>query len=292
MVLSMTGYGRAAQILHGRDLTVEIKSVNARYFEYASRMPRNFAFLDDGLKKLLSARVARGKLELSLTVQNAQAGDTEIAANLDAARGYYEAIRTMGAALRIDSTVTAIELARLPDIFTLRKTEQDETQLWEDVKAVAEAAIENFIGMRAAEGEKLKTDMLSRLAFLENAVEQVEVASAERVQKYTEKLFTRLQALLQSTQIEESRILTEAAIFADKTAVDEETVRLRSHIRQYRDILESGEPVGRKLDFLTQELNRETNTIGSKCNEVSITRVVLEMKTEIEKMREQVQNIE
>lgn len=292
MVLSMTGYGRAEQVVHGRDITVEIKSVNARYFEYSSRMPRGLTFLDDKLKKLLAASISRGKTELSLTVQNVEAADTQIAVNLEIAKGYYEAIRTMAAALRIDGTVTAVELSRFPDMFTLQKAQQDEEELWEDVNAVAQQAIENFISMRAAEGEKLKADILSRLAWIETAVEQVEETSAQRVQKYTEKLFARLQEVLQSTSIDESRILTEAAIFADKTAVDEETVRLRSHIRQYRDILESGEPVGRKLDFLTQELNRETNTIGSKCNEVAITRVVVDMKAEIEKIREQVQNIE
>ena len=281
MVLSMTGYGRAEQERSGRDITVEIKSVNSRYFEYTSRMPRSFAFLDDKLKKLVNATISRGKTELALTVVNVGAPEASISVNLDLAKGYL-----------VENDVTAGTLTRFSDIFTTRKAETDEEQLWADVKAVAEAAVENFVAMRAAEGEKLRADILSRLVYLEQAVGEIEQTSAERVQKYTEKLYAKLKALLEDTNIDEARILTEAAIFADKTAVDEETVRLRSHIRQYRDILEKNEPVGRKLDFLTQELNRETNTIGSKAQELAITRMVVDMKAEIEKIREQIQNIE
>lgn len=292
MVLSMTGYGRAEQERSGRDITVEIKSVNSRYFEYTSRMPRSFAFLDDKLKKLVNATISRGKTELALTVVNIGAPEASISVNLDLAKGYLDAIGEMSSALGVENDVTAGTLTRFSDIFTTRKAETDEEQLWADVKAVAEAAVENFVAMRAAEGEKLRADILSRLVYLEQAVGEIEQTSAERVQKYTEKLYAKLKALLEDTNIDEARILTEAAIFADKTAVDEETVRLRSHILQYRDILEKNEPVGRKLDFLTQELNRETNTIGSKAQELAITRMVVDMKAEIEKIREQIQNIE
>ena len=292
MVLSMTGYGRAEQERSGRDITVEIKSVNSRYFEYTSRMPRSFAFLDDKLKKLVNATISRGKTELALTVVNVGAPEASISVNLDLAKGYLDAIGEMSSALGVENDVTAGTLTRFSDIFTTRKAETDEEQLWADVKAVAEAAVENFVAMRAAEGEKLRADILSRLVYLEQAVGEIEQTSAERVQKYTEKLYAKLKALLEDTNIDEARILTEAAIFADKTAVDEETVRRRSHIRQYRDILEMNEPVGRKLDFLTQELNRETNTIGSKAQELAITRMVVDMKAEIEKIREQIQNIE
>ena len=291
MVLSMTGYGRAEQERSGRDITVEIKSVNSRYFEYTSRMPRSFAFLDDKLKKLVNGTISRGKTELALTVVNVDAPEASISVNLDLAKGYLDAIGEMSSALGVENDVTAGTLTRFSDIFTTRKAETDEEQLWADVKAVTEAAVENFVAMRAAEGEKLRADILSRLVYLEQAVGEIEQTSAERVQKYTEKLYAKLKALLEDTNIDEARILTEAAIFADKTAVDEETVRLRSHIRQYRDILEK-EPVGRKLDFLTQELNRETNTIGSKAQELAITRMVVDMKAEIEKIREQIQNIE
>ena len=292
MVLSMTGYGRAEQERSGRDITVEIKSVNSRYFEYTSRMPRSFAFLDDKLKKLVNGTISRGKTELALTVVNVDAPEASISVNLDLAKGYLDAIGEMSSALGVENDVTAGTLTRFSDIFTTRKAETDEEQLWADVKAVAEAAVENFVAMRAAEGEKLRADILSRLVYLEQAVGEIEQTSAERVQKYTEKLYAKLKALLEDTNIDEARILTEAAIFADKTAVDEETVRLRSHIRQSRDILEKNEPVGRKLDFLTQELNRETNTIGSKAQELAITRMVVDMKAEIEKIREQIQNIE
>lgn len=292
MILSMTGYGRAEHIAHGRDITVEIKSVNSRYFEYTSRMPRSCNFMDDRLKKLLAASISRGKVELGLTVQNIEAQDAVVTANTALAREYLDAIRAMSDALFIENDVKASDLIRLPDIFVQQKAPQDEEKFWQDVEAAAKDAVAAFVAMRAAEGEKLKADVLGRLVFLENAVGQVEATSADRVQKYTERLYAKLQEILQNNSIDDSRILTEAAIFADKTAVDEETVRLRSHIRQYRDILELNEPVGRKLDFLTQELNRETNTIGSKCSELSITKLVVEMKGEIEKIREQIQNME
>ena len=292
MVLSMTGYGRAEQERSGRDITVEIKSVNSRYFEYTSRMPRSFAFLDDKLKKLVNATISRGKTELALTVVNVGAPEASISVNLDLAKGYLDAIGEMSSALGVENDVTAGTLTRFSDIFTTRKAETDEEQLWADVKAVAEAAVENFVAMRAAEGEKLRADILSRLVYLEQAVGEIEQTSAERVQKYTEKLYAKLKALLEDTNIDEARILTEAAIFADKTAVDEETVRLRSHLHQLDAMLRETQPVGRKLDFLTQELNRETNTIGSKAQELAITRMVVDMKAEIEKIREQIQNIE
>lgn len=292
MVRSMTGYGRAQQERGGRDITIEIKSVNARYFEYSSRMPRSFAFLDDRLKKLVGGAISRGKTELALTVVNVSAPEASISVNLELAQSYLDAIRTMSDTLGVRDDVTASTLTRFSDVFTTRKAETDEEQLWQDVRAVAVAAVENFVFMRAAEGEKLKADILSRLETLERAVGEVEEMSAHRVPQYQEKLYARLQSLLADTGIDEARLLTEAAIFADKTAVDEETVRLRSHLRQYRDILELNEPVGRKLDFLTQEMNRETNTIGSKAQDLEITRKVVDMKAEIEKIREQIQNIE
>ena len=292
MVRSMTGYGRAQQERGGRDITIEIKSVNARYFEYSSRMPRSFAFLDDRLKRLVGGAISRGKTELALTVANVGVQEASISVNMELAKSYLEAMRAMGDALGVRDDVAVSTLARFSDVFTMRRVETDEEQLWQDVRAVAEAAVENFIAMRAAEGEKLKADILSRLDALECAVGEVEEMSARRVPLYKEKLYARLQSLLADTGIDEARILTEAAIFADKTAVDEETVRLRSHLRQYRDILELDEPVGRKLDFLTQEMNRETNTIGSKALELEITRLVVDIKAEIEKIREQIQNIE
>lgn len=292
MVLSMTGYGRARLTLHGRDITVEIKSVNSRYFEYSSRMPRGYSFLEDKLKKLVNGKIARGKAELNLTIVNVEAPDTVITPNIELARQYKAAMDEMARQLDMRNDVSLSGLCRFPDMFSAVHAEADEAELWQDVQAVAAAALENFAAMRAAEGEKLREDVLARLCTLEKDVGFIEQTSAARVQKYTDKLYARLKGLLDGRDIDDARILTEAAIFADKTAVDEETVRLRSHIRQYRDILALSEPVGRKLDFLTQELNRETNTIGSKCNELDITRVVVEMKGEIEKIREQIQNLE
>ena len=291
MVLSMTGYGRARLTLHGRDITVEIKSVNSRYFEYSSRLPRGYSFLEDKLKKLVNGKIARGKAELNLTIVNVEAPDTVITPNVELARQYKAAMDEMARQLGMRNDVTLSGLCRFPDMFSAVHAEADEAELWQDVQAVAAAALENFVAMRAAEGAKLREDVLARLCTLEKDVGVIEQTSAARVQKYTDKLYARLKELLDGRDIDDARILTEAAIFADKTAVDEETVRLRSHIRQYRDILALSEPVGRKLDFLTQELNRETNTIGSKCNELDITRVVVEVKGEIEKIREQIQNI-
>ena len=292
MVLSMTGYGRARLTLHGRDITVEIKSVNSRYFEYSSRLPRGYSFLEDKLKKLVNGKIARGKAELNLTIVNVEAPDTVITPNVELARQYKAAMDEMARQLGMRNDVTLSGLCRFPDMFSAVHAEADEAELWQDVQAVAAAALENFVAMRAAEGAKLREDVLARLCTLEKDVGVIEQTSAARVQKYTDKLYARLKELLDGRDIDDARILTEAAIFADKTAVDEETVRLRSHIRQYRDILALSEPVGRKLDFLTQELNRETNTIGSKCNELDITRVVVEVKGEIEKIREQILNLE
>ena len=265
MVLSMTGYGRAGALLHGRDIKVELRSVNARFFEYSSRLPRSCAFLEDKLKKLVASKVSRGKVELSLSIQTVTAADTVVSVGM---------------------------LSRFPDVLTQTAAPTNEDELWEDVRTVAEQAVDAFVAMRAVEGEKMKADVAGRLTTIETLVAKIEENSAGRVQAYSDKLYARLQELLGDCSIDEGRLVTEAAIFADKTAIDEETVRLHSHVAQYREILELDEPIGRKLDFLTQELNRESNTIGSKCQDVAITRLVVELKSEIEKIREQIQNIE
>lgn len=292
MVYSMTGYGRARAVTAGHEITVELKSVNSRYFEYASRMPRALGELDDKVKKTLAARISRGKVEVGLSVADIGGGDDVVAVNDALAKSYREALRTLSEKLSISGEISAAELSRYPDVITLTKKETDMEQLWAEVRPVVEQAVDKFIAMRAAEGEKLVEDVCSRLNFLQDAVSRVEADSAGRVTRYTDRLYEKLKALLEDRGIDDARILTEAAIFGDKTAVDEETVRLRSHIRQYREILSQGGPVGRKLDFLTQELNRETNTIGSKCQELEITRLVVDMKAEIEKIREQIQNME
>lgn len=292
MISSMTGYGRAALVLNGRSITVEIRSVNSRYFEYSSRMPKSCNFLDDKLKQQLNASIARGKVELNLTIQALQAQDVIVEVNEPLAKSYLQAMKDLSKTLSMAGNVALQDVARFPEVLSVRQGAVDEEQLWQDVNFVCKQALEQFCQMRHTEGSRLQQDILSRLETLENTLHAIEEKSAGRVQAYTQKLYQRLQELLKDVSIEESRVLTEAAIFADKTAIDEETVRLQSHIGQYREILQLSEPVGRKLDFLTQELNRETNTIGSKAQDLEITRMVVDMKAEIEKIREQVQNIE
>jgi len=284
MILSMTGFGRGTAVRNGREITVELRSVNSRYFEYSSRIPRTCSYLDSRLKKQLNERISRGKVELSMTVQNVDAADTVVAVNMELARSYQQAMRDISEQLGVKNDISAGVLTRFADV--------DEEQLWEDVSAVTAQALDRFVEMRAAEGAKMKADVENRLNFLEECVGRVETLSAGRVEAYTNRLYEKLKVILEDRDIDDARVLTEAAIFGDKTAVDEETVRLRSHIAQYRDILKLDEPVGRKLDFLTQELNRETNTIGSKCQDLDITRIVVDMKAEIEKIREQIQNLE
>jgi uncharacterized protein (TIGR00255 family) len=292
MVLSMTGFGRASAVCNGREIAVELRSVNSRYFEYSSRIPRTCNFMDSRLKKLLNERITRGKVELSLSIQNVEASDTEVAVNMELARSYNKALRDLAETLDIKNDVSAGLLSRFPDVLSTRHADTDEEQLWEDVSSVTRLALEHFVEMRAVEGAKMKADIESRLNFIEESVTRIEDLSAGRVQAYTQRLYEKLKVILEDRNIDDARVLTEAAIFGDKTAVDEETVRLRSHIAQYRAILALDEPVGRKLDFLTQELNRETNTIGSKCQDLDITRIVVDIKAEIEKIREQIQNLE
>lgn len=292
MVLSMTGFGRASAVCNGREITVELRSVNARYFEYSSRIPRTCNFMDSRLKKLLNERITRGKVELSLTLQNVDAADTVVVVNRELARSYHKALRDMAEELDIKNDVSSGLLAQFPEVLTTRHADTDEEQLWADVAQVTRQALDRFVEMRAAEGAKMRADVESRLAHIEECVGHIEELSAGRVEAYTQRLYEKLKVILEDRSIDDARVLTEAAIFGDKTAVDEETVRLRSHIAQYREILALNEPVGRKLDFLTQELNRETNTIGSKCQDLDVTRIVVDVKAEIEKIREQIQNLE
>ena len=292
MVLSMTGYGRAEEVRNGRDIAVELRSVNSRYFEYSCRVPRTCAFLEDPLKRLVAEQVHRGKVELSLSIQNVSAADAVVQINWGLAESYCRALSSLAERLDIRNDITVTALTRFPDVLTQSAAPADPDALWADVQAVAGQAVTAFLQMRAAEGEKLRADVEARLLTVEELVRQIEQGSAGRVQVYTQRLYARLQELLADRNIEESRVLTEAALFADKTAIDEETVRLHSHVAQYRQILTLDEPIGRKLDFLTQELNREANTIGSKCQDAALTRLVVELKSEIEKIREQIQNIE
>ena len=292
MIKSMTGYGRAQKILNGRDILVEIRSVNHRYYEYSSRVPRAFNYVDEKLKALLKQGISRGKVEVNVTINNIEGRDTEIALNKGAAEGYVNALRSVSAELGLEDDLTLSKLIKLPDIFNIQKTPDDEEQVWDDVAAVAGEALDKFVSMRETEGEKLRNDVLEKSDLILKMVGQVEALSPKTVENYRGKLYQKLSELLESKDIDQQRFLTEAAIFAEKIAVDEETVRLRSHVSQLRDMLDSADPIGRKLDFIVQEMNREVNTIGSKAQDLSITKIVVDMKAEIEKIREQIQNIE
>ena len=292
MIRSMTGYGRGQQLLHGRSITVEIRSVNHRYFEFSCRTPRGCAFLEDRLKRTLQQAISRGKVEVSLTLQTVESRGGAVAVDHALAGQYLTALRALAAEYNLTDDLTLSTVARLPDLFTVCRGEEDEEELAADVLSVLQEALDRFVAMREAEGERLRADVLSRLFTLEEHLAFVEERSPQTVAEYRARLTAKLNELLGGAVADEARILTEAAIVADRLAVDEETVRLHSHIAQLRGILDCAEPVGRKLDFLVQEMNRETNTIGSKCSDTAIAGHVVEMKSEIENIREQIQNIE
>lgn len=288
----MTGFGRCLESVDGKTIVVEIKSVNHRYFEFSSRVPRSCGYLDEKLKSFIQVKVSRGKIDVGVSIQSDGVSDEKIEVNSEVAKGYITALRSANEELGLEDDLTLSRIMRLPDIFDVKKIEEDEETVWNEVRSVAEKALERFIAMRETEGVKMRDDILSRLDYITELVEKIEKKSPETTEKYRKKLFDKISEILNDTNVDEQRILTEAAIFSEKTAVDEETVRLRSHINQCREMLSMNEAVGRKLDFLIQEFNREANTIGSKCQDIEITKVVVDLKSEIEKIREQVQNIE
>lgn len=292
MIKSMTGYGGAKAAGGGYEFSVELKSVNNRYLDASVRLPRSFMFAEDSVKAAVQAHVSRGKADVFISVSSVSGNDSAVRVNEALAEEYKAAIDKIGEKLGISSEVSAYQLAKLPDVFSLDKKELDKEDALAQLMQVVEAALADFDNMRTREGEKLFQDVSARLSAIEGFVGFIEQRSPQTVSEYRDRLTRRMQEVLENTQLDDARILTEAAIYADRVAVDEETVRLRSHIGQMREMLSGGSPVGRKLDFIVQELNRETNTIGSKCNDQEITRVVLDMKSEIEKIREQVQNIE
>ena len=288
----MTGYGRAQKLVDGMDITVEIKSVNHRYFEFSSRLPRNYGFLDEKLKSFFNSALARGKMECYVQIEAVEEPDTLISLNHSLVKGYLDAYKELADTYGIENDIKVSNISRVSDIFMVRKQAADEDRIWAAVSEVAKAALDGFVAMREREGARLRDDVLSRLDEIISNVEFIEKRSPETVAEYNEKLLGRLREMLGDAHIDEQRILTEAAIFADKIAVAEETVRLRSHISQLRSFLDSSEAIGKKMDFLVQELNREANTIGSKAQDIEIARCVVDVKAEIEKIREQIQNIE
>ena len=292
MIKSMTGYGRAVETVNGREFTVELRSVNNRYLDCTVKMPRSVSFAEEAVKQAVKAAVSRGKVDVFISVKSENSDDTKISLNTAVLEGYLSAMRQMVAEYGVRDDISVSTVSRLPEVFTVEKPEVDEEQLKADLMSVVAKALEGYNAMRITEGKALDADLRSRGNTIAELVSQVEAGNGQTVIDYRTRLENKLKEVLANTAIEESRILTEAAIFADKVAVDEETVRLRSHLQQMNSMLSAGGAVGRKLDFLLQEMNREANTIGSKCTDVRLARIVVDIKAELEKIREQTQNIE
>ena len=292
MIKSMTGYGSAKGLSGKLEIMVEIKSVNSRYLDCTLKMPRTFIAFEEALKAVIGKFISRGKVDAFISIDSSKAGDVEIKINRPLAEAYISALRIMSEDYTLSDSFSVIDLARFPDVLQVDKAEADPEQLCSDICAILEDALTGFSEMRANEGATLYRDIMARLDEIERLTIEAEKTSPKSVADYKLKLETKLREVLQSSDIDEQRILMEAAIFADRVAINEETVRLKSHISQLRDLLESGEPVGRKIDFLVQEFNREANTIGSKGNDAAMARITVDLKAEIEKIREQAQNIE
>ena len=293
MIKSMTGYGRARAMLHLRDITVEVRSVNNRYLDCTVKMPRMYAFAEDAIKQCVQQAVSRGKVDVYITVDASAADVAKVTVNRELAGQYAAALRELAQVCGQETySVSPETLSRFPDVLTVTKADEDLETVSADLCTVLREALDAYNAMLAVEGKKLAEDISHRLDVILDNTARVEQRSPETVAEYRAKLTARMQEVLQSATVDPQRILTEAAIYADKVAVDEETVRLRSHVAQLRTMLESDEPMGRKMDFLIQEVNRESNTIGSKCSDVAIAKVVVDLKAEVEKMREQVQNVE
>jgi len=288
----MTGYGRAEETVNGCTITVELRSVNNRYLDCSVRIPRLYIFAEDAIKSRVQNTISRGKVDVFVTLDNAGADKVQVSVNKPVADGYYAALTKLAEEYHLSNDISVSLLSRFPDVLLAEKAEEDVEQMAKDICSVLDRALADFDQMRTREGERLRDDILSRAETIESKVALVEERSPQTVSEYRARLEAKMSEVLANTQIDPARILTEAAIFADKIAVDEETVRLRSHIGQLREMLAKGGATGRKLDFLIQEFNREANTIGSKCSDIEIARHVVDIKAEIEKIREQVQNIE
>lgn len=295
MIKSMTGYGRGEGVYEGVSITIELRSVNNRYLDCSIKIPRSYIFAEDALKERIQSKVARGKVDVFVSIVHTGGEALSVTVNEELAKGYIDALRRLyelGNGQDVKKDYSAMDLARFPDVLMVEKREEDLDSMKAQLLEVLDRAVEDFNDMRAREGQKLTEDILSRADTIETLTAIVETQSPKTVSEYRAKLEAKMQEVLQNVQIDQNRLLTEAAIFADKVAVDEETVRLRSHLSQLRDMLSQGGAVGRKLDFLIQEFNREANTIGSKCSDIEITKTVVNIKAEIEKIREQIQNIE
>lgn len=292
MIKSMTGYGSAKGTVEGIEVCVELKSVNNKFLDTSVRLPRNFLFAEETIKSAVMSHISRGKVDVFVTVDTSMADDMIVKVNEPLLKCYIEALESISKEHGLPNDITAMSVSRFPDVLNVEKKELDADAVAEGIRVIAEQALCDFDGMRIREGAKLKADVLSKLETIEKLVGIIETESPKTVEEYREKLKQKLFEVLGTTDIDETRIITEAAIFADKVAVDEETVRLHSHMAQLRTMLDGGSPIGRKIDFLLQEFNREANTTGSKCQNAEIAHVVVNLKSEIEKIREQIQNIE
>ena len=292
MIKSMTGYGRAVETVNGREFTVELRSVNNRYLDCSVRLPRILSFGEDAVKQAVKNAISRGKVDVFISVRSEGGDEVQVTLNKAVLESYIAAMHQMVTEYGVSDDISVANLSRLPEVFSLEKPQVDEEQLLADMMGVLDKALEGYNAMRVTEGEALDKDLRSRGETILQLVSQIEKGNAQTVIDYRTRLENKLKEVLANTALDESRILTEAAIFADKVAVDEETVRLRSHLQQMNDMLTAGGAVGRKLDFLLQEMNREANTIGSKCTDVNLARMVVDIKAELEKIREQTQNIE
>ena len=294
MIKSMTGFGRCETVLNGREIIVEIKSVNHRYFEFSCRTPRGYGFLDDKLKSFVNSKVSRGKIDVFVTIGESEEIPAEVTVNHQLAAGYLNAMNEISQTYGIPNDISVVTLFRCPDVITVNKAAADEEQLTADVLSATDAALTSFVQMRQAEGEKMKKDILGRANTILSIVSEIEERSPQTVKEYEARLLERIKQTLvdYDVNIDQQRVLTEVAVFSDKVAVAEETVRLRSHFEQLSEFLSADVPVGRKIDFIIQEMNREANTIGSKVQDATLAHKVVDIKSEIEKIREQVQNIE
>lgn len=292
MVSSMTGYGRVQRVVDGFNILVEIKSVNHRFFEFTAKVPRMYGYLEEKLRAFIREQVTRGKLEAFVALEPASGVEEQIMLNRKLASGYISAIRELRDEFGLKDDLSVSTVAGLPDIFTVKKPQEDEERIWNAVQAVAADAISEMLAMKQAEGGRLRDDIVQKADSILAAVSRIEQRSPVSVEEYRKRLYTKMVEILKDNRLDENRILMEAAIYADKVAVDEETVRLRSHLTQMQEILCSGPPCGRRLDFLVQEMNREINTIGSKACDLEMSGYVVEVKAILEKIREQIQNIE
>ncbi len=292
MIYSMTGYGTAKGKIEDLDVTIELKSVNNRYLDTSVRVPRGFVFLEDKIKSAIQSKLSRGKIDVFVTIDSSSSEDLIVRINEPLARGYFEALKSLSEEFEIPNNVDAVTISRFPDVLSLEKKELDMDAVSAGMQELTLAAVDDFDRMRAIEGEKLQQDLYEKIACIEALLSKIEEEAPKTVEEYQNRLLQKMKDVLEDSSVEENRIIQEAAIYADHIAINEETVRLHSHIAQLKMMIEQGSPIGRKMDFLIQEFNREANTIGSKCQNSEVAHYVVDMKSEIEKMREQVQNIE